>query len=828
MRQKNINYILGFMVTLFFLLFLSSDSLAQGSEALPPLKIVHLGDSYSAGNGARSDWGFRNYHGVSGCYRSPTNWGSQFAESLKGTFSVTYINRACSGSIIEQITEKRDMKDSVLKQLDGTCPSGDYPGEESFEEKNAAQCSRFLEPQIDAIDEDVDLVLITIGGNNLKFDNIVKQCFVLGMRHPNDCREAVENANSFLGNPPDFEGDLKTKLIEMFAEIRMKSPDVKIVYVSYPHLLLDAEYKLVEGFATPYDAATELRALAISGDEMQRAAVAKANANAGEEYIIFYDGTKELFDGHEPDSSVLSRNPDRWIHEFETRIPAEWYHPNALGHENWGRALSPFETFGATSGSFGKDADVDIAFVVDTTGSMEDEIAQVRADLSALVDKLASTTNSYRVAVVSYRDFPERTGDPADYPFRVDQTFTNDLASIQAAIDSLSAEAGDDIPETVFSGIQAAIELPWRPGVTKTMLVIGDAPALSPEPISGLTASQIVANSIAVDPVQVTGVDVGDLDDNGALGLIADRTGGSVVSGTSELTDTIVEILDLTAKQPFAWVGQAYSGKIGEPIQFDASGSYDPSGFPISLYEWDFDGNGVFDLETTEPSATYTYDADFNDFVIVRVTSPGGTALASARTVVNPEGFVSQGDEDSCELDENGNSIIVDEDGIFIPCTADSLPEEDLAGVREISDASIPPNTPTTQGHSYYDPDSDGMGILLLLVIIVLFSVAFIFYIKNRKSPRAYLQIVGDPKSSSIISLKDNFLIGRSSMSNLCLPDTTVSRQHARFRYAKEAWFIQDLNSKGGTYVNGRRIQATSLTHGDQIRIGRTVLTFHE
>lgn len=196
---------------------------------------------------------------------------------------------------------------------------------------------------------------------------------------------------------------------------------------------------------------------------------------------------------------------------------------------------------------------------------------------------------------------------------------------------------------------------------------IGRCSCAFPGPITNLTASQIVANSIAVDPVQVIGVNVGNLDSNGELGLIAGRTGGSVISGTSALTDTILEIFDATAKQPFAWVGQAYSGKIGEPIQFDASGSYDPSGFPISRYEWDFDGDGIFDLDTTEPSATHIYDMDFNDFVVLRVTSPGGTALASARAVVNSEGFASQGDEESCELDKNGYSIIVDESGIFIP-----------------------------------------------------------------------------------------------------------------------------------------------------------------
>ena len=94
-------------------------------------------------------------------------------------------------------------------------------------------------------------------------------------------------------------------------------------------------------------------------------------------------------------------------------------------------------------------------------------------------------------------------------------------------------------------------------------------------------------------------------------------------------------------------------------------------------------------FETTETTAAHIFDAAFNNFVVLRVTGEGGTALASARTVVNEEGFASQGDEEPCELDENGFSIILDENGQFIRCTADSLPETDQDGVIEIL-GSIP------------------------------------------------------------------------------------------------------------------------------------------
>jgi len=643
-----------------------------------PFRIVHLGDSYSAGNGARNEEGDKDFHSVKGCYRSPSNWGSRFAESLADVFAVTYINRACSGGVLADITDERELG-SVFNVIGG-CPEPDFPDEEILRDEGAVTCTRYLIPQIGAVDNSVDLVVMTIGGNDAGFATIIEQCFALGFRDPEECEAAVDFANGVLDT-------FQERLVETFASIRARlKPEARVALVSYPHLLLDVPYVLGSG-DDRYDAGTAIRALNDRANQVQQSAVDAANAAAGEDYIVYFDRTKGVFDTHEPDPSAGSRNPDRWINEFFEGDTAEWYHPNALGHENWGSELSVFETFGAVGGSFEAGANIDLVFVVDTTGSMGNEIDEVRNNLSDLVNQLSEATSSYRVAVVSYRDFPERAG-AGNYPSRVDQTFTSSLPDIQAAIDGLEADGGGDFPETVFSGINAAIDLPWRAGVTKIAVVIGDAPPLvsgGAEPNSGLTATQIVAKSIAVDPVEVIAVDVGGLVDSN-LQTIVTGTGGSTVTGTGGLTAVLSDIIDATSRQPFAWFGTAVSGKVGTPIVFDAQGSFDPRGNPITLYEWDFDGNGVFDLSSMDPTVSHVYDEPFEGFVIVRVTSLGGTALASARTVINELGFVSQGDEEPCELDEDGFSIFVDDvKGIFLNCQATSLPTQDKPGVFEVS-----------------------------------------------------------------------------------------------------------------------------------------------
>ena len=61
---------------------------------------------------------------------------------------------------------------------------------------------------------------------------------------------------------------------------------------------------------------------------------------------------------------------------------------------------------------------------------------------------------------------------------------------------------------------------------------------------------------------------------------------------------------------------------------------------------------------------------------------------------------------------------------------------------------------------------------------------------------------------------------------NLVIDDDFASGQHARFRVARSRWYIEDLGSTNGTWLNGRRIQAAQwLRKGDKIRIGRTVMS---
>jgi hypothetical protein len=88
------------------------------------------------------------------------------------------------------------------------------------------------------------------------------------------------------------------------------------------------------------------------------------------------------------------------------------------------------------------------------------------------------------------------------------------------------------------------------------------------------------------------------------------------------------------------------------------------------------------------------------------------------------------------------------------------------------------------------------------------------------------LEVKGGGMPNTMVPLVDNLCVGRGHDCQLQLPGSQVSRLHARFRLGNGIWFIQDQGSSLGTYVNGKRIQATRLNPGDQVKIGDTILVF--
>jgi pSer/pThr/pTyr-binding forkhead associated (FHA) protein len=73
-------------------------------------------------------------------------------------------------------------------------------------------------------------------------------------------------------------------------------------------------------------------------------------------------------------------------------------------------------------------------------------------------------------------------------------------------------------------------------------------------------------------------------------------------------------------------------------------------------------------------------------------------------------------------------------------------------------------------------------------------------------------------------SFSTTFTVGRQG--NILITDEFASSHHARFQVAHNLWFIEDLGSTNGTWLNGRRFRVPQhVKKGDKIKIGRTVMT---
>ncbi|TFH03389.1 MAG: VWA domain-containing protein [Candidatus Thorarchaeota archaeon] len=118
---------------------------------------------------------------------------------------------------------------------------------------------------------------------------------------------------------------------------------------------------------------------------------------------------------------------------------------------------------------------MDVAFVVDTTGSMKDDIRAVKDNLSEIVNHITSGIKDLeiRFGVVSYRDHPPQDKSYVTKVF----DFTDNVKRVKKLIDELRPSEGGDTPEAVADGLfDARTKLSWEKDSYKVMLLVGDAP----------------------------------------------------------------------------------------------------------------------------------------------------------------------------------------------------------------------------------------------------------------------------------------------------------------------------------------------------------------
>ncbi|KAJ8309002.1 hypothetical protein KUTeg_013876 [Tegillarca granosa] len=116
---------------------------------------------------------------------------------------------------------------------------------------------------------------------------------------------------------------------------------------------------------------------------------------------------------------------------------------------------------------------LDLAFVMDCTGSMGEYIKTAQNNIRKIVEEIVSSEKSdVQLSLIEYRDHP-----PQDSTF-VTRThdFTNSVSKMRSWLENCSADGGGDTPEAVADGLHELLKLNWRSESTKIGVLIADAP----------------------------------------------------------------------------------------------------------------------------------------------------------------------------------------------------------------------------------------------------------------------------------------------------------------------------------------------------------------
>ena len=145
-----------------------------------------------------------------------------------------------------------------------------------------------------------------------------------------------------------------------------------------------------------------------------------------------------------------------------------------LGVRNLER--DPLDEAESAPGTTGRD----VAFFVDTTGSMQDDIDSALAFANTEADRIVSLDG--RVALVQYRDSDD------DVQAEIVTPFTTDMAEFQAGLSVLYADGGGDAPEGLLHALMVGFDgLDWQYGASKAAVILTDARFHEPDRTGGET-----------------------------------------------------------------------------------------------------------------------------------------------------------------------------------------------------------------------------------------------------------------------------------------------------------------------------------------------------
>lgn len=133
--------------------------------------------------------------------------------------------------------------------------------------------------------------------------------------------------------------------------------------------------------------------------------------------------------------------------------------------------------------------------------------------------------------------------------------------------------------------------------------------------------------------------------------------------------------------------------------------------------------------------------------------------------------------------------------------------------------------------------------IFIIIIYLFIFSILRLMYLDIRTMAdfgssldNSYLKVVNrlDSLNFKMLEhyvLKSNMTLGRSSKNDIVIKDKFVSKKHLEIVEKNSSFYIRDLNSANGTYLNGEKVEPQVpilLQNGDRIGVGFIQFIFVE
>lgn len=281
---------------------------------------------------------------------------------------------------------------------------------------------------------------------------------------------------------------------------------------------------------------------------------------------------------------------------------------------------------------------VNIAFVVDTTGSMSGDISTVKENLTAFVKEIAASGAIPRIAIIDYKDIEEDGEDTTVVHETPDYSvWFDDTDKVIAEIETLKVDGGGDYPESLVDALGYVVSddvMTFNKFAAKFAFVLTDADYKVGNRW-GYESLDQVADKLSAKGIQTTVVTHPDnyAEDEETLsdrytGLV-EKTGGKLIDLSSDFaTELSTYAKDIISKTAEVKVDEDYipvtSITLGEDVSVVTDGTYK---FPVTVTPDNATVKDIIWKVEDESIATINTDLTTSELCVINPVKEGETKL---------------------------------------------------------------------------------------------------------------------------------------------------------------------------------------------------------